>query len=244
MVFGWRALLKIKYVPEQMFDVTIFPVMFTLMFTYLFGGALAGSTSDYLQFLLPGILVQTVVFLTVYTGFGLNTDITKGIFDRVRTLPIWRPSALVGALLGDAMRYTIASIIVIGLGLLLGYRPPGGPAGVLLAVLLMLTFAFSMSWIWTMLGLILRTPNSVMGVSMTILFPLTFASNIFVDPQTMPPWLASFVDVNPITILVTAMRGLINGNAAGSEILLALLVSGGFLAIFAPLTMHFYHHKK
>jgi len=227
-----------------MFDVTIFPVMFTLMFTYLFGGALAGSTSDYLQFLLPGILVQTVVFLTVYTGFGLNTDITKGIFDRVRTLPIWRPSALVGALLGDAMRYTIASIIVIGLGLLLGYRPPGGPAGVLLAVLLMLTFAFSMSWIWTMLGLILRTPNSVMGVSMTILFPLTFASNIFVDPQTMPPWLASFVDVNPITILVTAMRGLINGNAAGSEILLALLVSGGFLAIFAPLTMHFYHHKK
>lgn len=244
MVFGWRALLKIKYVPEQMFDVTIFPVMFTLMFTYLFGGALAGSASEYLQFLLPGILVQTVVFLTVYTGFGLNTDITKGIFDRVRSLPIWRPSALVGALLGDAMRYTIASIIVIGLGLLLGYRPPGGPAGVLLAVLLMLTFAFSMSWIWTMLGLILRTPNSVMGVSMTILFPLTFASNIFVDPQTMPPWLVSFVDVNPITILVTAMRGLFDGQAAAGEILLALLVSGGFLAIFAPLTMHFYHYKK
>ena len=112
LTFGWRALLKIKHVPEQLFDVTAFPIMFTLMFTYLFGGALAGSTGEYLQFLLPGILVQTVVFITIYTGFTLNTDITKGVFDRFRSLPIWRPSVLVGALLGDAARYTMASAMV------------------------------------------------------------------------------------------------------------------------------------
>lgn len=186
IVFGWRALLKIKYVPEQLFDVTLFPIMFTLMFTYLFGGALAGSTGAYLQFLLPGILVQTVVFITIYTGVSLNTDISKGIFDRFRSLPIWQPAVLVGALLGDTVRYLIASTVVVLLGVVLGFRPEGGLFGVILAVLLLLLFSFSLSWIFTVLGLLMRTPNSVMGVSMIVLFPLTFASNIFVDPQTMP----------------------------------------------------------
>ena len=179
--------MKIKHVPEQLFDVTAFPIMFTLIFTYLFGGALAGSTGEYLQYLLPGILVQTVVFITIYTGFGLNTDITKGVFDRFRSLPIWRPAALVGALLGDAARYTMASTMVVVLGLVLGFRPDGGVLGVLMSVALLLVFSFALSWIWTALGLVLRTPNSVMGVSMMVLFPLTFASNIFVDPRTMPP---------------------------------------------------------
>ncbi|MDQ3590961.1 MAG: ABC transporter permease, partial [Actinomycetota bacterium] len=160
LTFGWRALLKIKHVPEQLFDVTAFPIMFTLIFTYLFGGALAGSTGEYLHYLLPGILVQTVVFITIYTGFGLNTDITKGVFDRFRSLPIWRPAALVGALLGDAARYTMASTMVIVLGLLLGFRPDGGVPGVLLSVALLLVFSFGLSWIWTALGLVLRTPNS------------------------------------------------------------------------------------
>src|SRR5215216_949741 len=126
LTFGWRALLKIKHVPEQLFDVTAFPIMFTLMFTYLFGGALAGSTGEYLQFLLPGILVQTVMFITMYTGMGLNTDLSKGVFDRFRSLPIWRPATLVGALLGDAARYAMASAMVIVLGLVLGFRPAGG----------------------------------------------------------------------------------------------------------------------
>ncbi|MBA3584772.1 MAG: ABC transporter permease, partial [Gemmatimonadetes bacterium] len=197
LTLGWRALLKIKHVPEQLFDVTAFPIMFTLMFTYLFGGALAGSTGEYLQFLLPGILVQTVVFITIYTGFTLNGDISKGVFDRFRSLPIWRPAVLVGALLGDAARYTMASTMVIVLGLVLGFRPAGGVVGVLLSVALLLVFSFSLSWIWTALGLILRTPNSVMGVSMMVLFPLTFASNIFVDPQTMPSWLEAIVGANP-----------------------------------------------
>jgi ABC-2 type transport system permease protein len=242
--FGWRALLKIKHVPEQLFDVTAFPIMFTLMFTYLFGGALAGSTGEYLQFLLPGILVQTVVFITIYTGFGLNTDVTKGVFDRFRSLPIWRPAALVGALLGDAARYTMASAMVIVLGLVLGYRPAGGIVGVLLSVALLLVFSFSLSWIWTMLGLILRTPNSVMGVSMMVLFPLTFVSNIFVEPQTMPSWLQAIVGANPITHLVTAVRGLMHGTMTAGQIGWVLLISGVLVAVFAPLTMYLYGNKK
>ena len=244
LTFGWRALLKIKHVPEQLFDVTAFPVMFTLMFTYLFGGALAGSTSEYLQFLLPGILVQTVVFITMYTGMGLNTDISKGIFDRFRSLPIWRPATLVGALLGDVLRYTMASTIVIVLGLVLGFRPAGGVLGVLSSVILLLVFSFSLSWIWTTLGLVLRTPNSVMMASFLILFPLTFASNIFVDPRTMPSWLEAIVGANPITHLVTAVRALMHGSVAAGQIGWVLLMSGGLIAVFAPLTMYLYRNKK
>ncbi|MBA3491590.1 MAG: ABC transporter permease [Rubrobacteraceae bacterium] len=244
LTFGWRALLKIKHVPEQLFDVTAFPIMFTLMFTYLFGGALAGSTGAYLQFLLPGILVQTVVFITMYTGMGLNTDVTKGVFDRFRSLPIWRPAALVGALLGDVVRYAMASTIVVALGLILGYRPEGGVIGVLLSVALVLVFSFSLSWIWTALGLVLRTPNSVMMVSFMILFPLTFASNIFVDPQTMPPWLETAIGFNPITHLVTAVRGLMSGTAEITQIGAVLLSCAVLIAVFAPITMYLYRNKK
>jgi len=244
LTFGWRAMLKIKHVPEQLFDVTAFPIMFTLIFTYLFGGALAGSTNEYLHYLLPGILVQTVVFITIYTGLGLNTDITKGVFDRFRSLPIWRPAALVGALLGDLARYTMASTMVIVLGLVLGFRPDGGVFGMLLSVALLLLYTNGLSWIWTALGLVLRTPNSVMGVSMMALFPLTFASNIFVDPRTMPSWLEAIVGSNPITHLATAVRGLMHGTATAGQIGWVLLTSGVLVAVFAPLTMYLYRNKK
>jgi len=147
LTFGWRALLKIKHVPEQLVDVIFMPIIFTLMFTYLFGGALAGSTGDYLHSLLPGTLAMTLVLVSVYTGVGLNTDITKGTYDRFRSLPIWRPAPLMGALLGDVARNTLAASIVIVLGLVMGFRPDGGAVGVLLAVLLLLVFAFSLAWI-------------------------------------------------------------------------------------------------
>ena len=244
LTFAWRALLKIKHVPEQLFDVTLTPIIFTLMFTYLFGGAIAGDTSTYLQFLLPGILVQTVLIITVYTGFTLNTDITKGVFDRFRSLPIWRPAPIVGALLGDTVRYTIASVITLGLGLVLGYRPGGGVAGTLAAIALLLVFAFSLSWIFTIFGLLMRTPNAVMGVSMLILMPLTFASNIFVDPATMPSALRAFVDVNPVTHLVTAIRGLMGGGAAFSDVVWVLVASAALTLVFAPITMRLYRTKS
>ncbi|MEU2202181.1 ABC transporter permease [Isoptericola sp. NPDC019482] len=243
LTFGWRALLKIKHVPEQLFDVLVSPVIFTLMFTYLFGGALAGSTSAYIQFLLPGILVQTIVIVTVYTGYTLNTDITKGVFDRFRSLPIWRPAPIVGALLGDTVRYTIASVMTIGLGLILGFRPEGGVVGVVLGVLLLLVFAFSLSWIFTILGLLLRTPNAVMGVSMMVLMPLTFASNIFVDPSTMPAALQRFVEINPVTHLVTAVRGLMAGQPDGGEIVWVLVAAVVLTGVLGPVTMRLYRTR-
>ncbi|GEA86091.1 ABC transporter permease [Cellulomonas cellasea] len=237
LTFGWRALLKIKHVPEQLIDVTIFPVMFTLLFTFLFGGALAGSTEEYIQFLLPGILVQGVIMITMYTGTTLRTDIEKGVFDRFRSLPIWRPSALVGMLLGDAVRFTISSLVTLTLGLLLGWRPGGGVVGVALGVLLLLVFAFALGWIWTFLSLLLRTSQSVMGASMLVITPLTFGSNIFVDPATMPGWLQAFVEVNPVTHLVTAVRSLMGGVDAGGSITLTLVWAAALVAVFGSLTM-------
>src|SRR5688572_27090459 len=179
LTLGWRALLKIKHVPFQLFDVTVFPLMMTLMFTYLFGGALAGSPKQYIQFLLPGILVQTILFITVYTGVGLNTDISKGIYDRFRSLPIWPSAPVFGALLGDVLRYSIAAIMVLTLGFVLGFRPQGGLIGVVLAVILVQIFAFSLAWIWIIVGMLVKSPESVMTTSFLFLFPLTFASNVF-----------------------------------------------------------------
>jgi ABC-2 type transport system permease protein len=243
VTFGWRAMLKIKHVPEQLFDVTAFPVIMTLMFTYLFGGALAGSVTEYLQFLLPGIMVTSVVMITMYTGVGVNQDIEKGVFDRFRTLPVWRPAALVGALFGDVLRYLIAAVVILGVGLALGFRPGGGVGGVLAAIALLLVFSFAFSWIWTMFGLLLRSEKSVMGVSMMVLFPLTFLSNVFVEPDTMPGWLRAFVEVNPVTRLVAAVRGLMAGRPDAGGITWVLVSSVVLIAVFGTLTMRLYNRK-
>jgi ABC-2 type transport system permease protein len=242
--FGWRALLKLKHVPEQLIDVIGLPVIFTLGFTYLFGGALAGSTRAYLQFLLPGTLVMTVVLVTTFSGVTLNSDITTGVFDRFRSLPIWRPAPIVGPLLGDTGRYLLASTLVIALGLALGYRPDGGPVGVLAAVALLLGFAFGLSWVWTTLGLVLRTPSAVNNLSLLVLFPLTLASNIFVNPQTMPGWLQAFIDVNPITHVVTAVRGLLAGTVTAGQVGWVVAASAALTAVFAPLTMQLYRNRR
>lgn len=244
LTFAWRALLKIKHIPEQLFDVTVTPVMFTLMFTYLFGGAIAGDVRTYLQFLLPGILVQTVLIVTPYTGFTLNTDISKGVFDRFRSLPVWRPAPVVGALLGDGVRYLVAGGITLGLGFAIGYRAGGGVLGVLAAVVLLLVFASSLTWIFTALGLVLRSPNAVMGISWGVLMPLTFASNIFADPATMPGWLQAWVEVNPVSYLVTGVRGLMGGTATVSDVVWVLVAAGAITAVAAPLTMRLYRTRN
>jgi ABC-2 type transport system permease protein len=244
LTLGWRALLKIKHVPFQLFDVTVFPIMMTVMFTYLFGGALSGSTQTYLQYLIPGIVVQTIVFLTVYTGVGLNTDITKGLFDRFRSLPIWQPAPIVGALLGDILRYALAALVVIMVGLIMGFRPGAGPLGVVLAVTLMLVFASSVSWMWIIVGMLVRQPESVMTTSFLVLFPMTFVSNIFVDPATMPAWLQLIVSYNPVTRLVTASRGLMHGGVAISDIVWVLAASAIITAIFAPVAMRMYYRER
>jgi ABC-2 type transport system permease protein len=244
LTFAWRAMLKIKHVPMQLFDVTAFPIMFVVLYTYLFGGALAGSTSEYLQALLPGILVMTVSMITIYTGMGLCNDVEKGIYDRFRSMPIWRPAVLVGMLLADAARYVAASIVVLVLGIVLGFRPDGGPLGVVGAVALLLVFSFSLSWAWTLIGLKMQTAETVMQMSMTVLFPLTFASNVFVDPDTMPGWVQAFVKVNPITHLTDASRALMHGTDLGGSIGWVLLWSAGLLVVFAPLTMRQYNRER
>jgi ABC-2 type transport system permease protein len=243
VTFGWRAMLKIKHVPEQLFDVTAFPIMMTLMFTYLFGGALAGSPTEYLQYLLPGIMVTSVVMITMYTGVEVNKDIEKGVFDRFRTLPIWRPSVMVGYLLGDMLRYTMASTVILLIGLILGFRPGGGLPGALAGIAVLLAFSFAFSWVWTMFGLLLRSEKSVMGVSMLVLFPLTFLSNVYVDPATMPGWLQVFVNVNPITRLVAAVRSLMAGTPDTGELTWVLGAIVVFIVVFGTLTMRLYNRK-
>ncbi|MEY7973806.1 ABC transporter permease [Saccharomonospora xinjiangensis] len=241
--FGWRAMLKIKHDTEQLIDVTVFPVIMTLMFTFLFGGALSGSPDEYVQYLLPGILVMSIMVITMYTGMGVNVDIAKGVFDRIRTLPIWRPSALVGALLGDVFRYTAASATVVVVGLLIGFRPAGGVLGVLAGVALLVVFAFGFSWIWTMFGLLLRTEKAVMGVSSMVLFPSTFLSNVLVEPGTMPGWLQAFVDVNPVTHVVAAVRSAMHGTWDTGAIAWTLGAAVVLTAVFGAVTMRLYNRR-
>jgi len=244
ITLAWRAMLKIKHIPFQLFDVTVTPIMFTLLFTYMFGGALAGSPEVYIQSLLPGILVQTIVFITVYTGVGLNTDIQKGLFDRFRSLPMWQPSPVLGALAGDLFRYSVASLLIIGLGLVLGFRPAAGALGVFLAFVLVLVFAFAVSWIWIIFGMVVKTPESVMTTSFFFLMPLTFASNIFVEPKTMPGWLQVFVQFNPVSHLTTAARGLMHGTDAGADIVWTLVASAVIVGVAAPIAMRMYYQER
>jgi ABC-2 type transport system permease protein len=243
LTFGWRGMLKVKHVPEQLLDVTITPVMFVLMFTYLFGGAIAGSTGEYLDYILPGILVMSVLFTTVYSGVALNTDLTKGVVDRFRSLPIWRPAPLVGALLGDSVRYVIAGTVITLLGVLLGYRPAAGVGGAVAALALVVVFAFGLSWVFTTLGLLLRSPNAVMNAGFMGIFPLTFLSNVFVEPETLPGALEAFVNINPISILATASRGLMEGTAAAGDIAIVLATAAALTAVFAPLTTRLYRSR-
>jgi len=243
LIFGWRGMLKVRHVPEQLLDVTITPVMFVLMFTYLFGGAIAGSTAEYRDYILPGVLVMSVLFTTVYSGVALNTDLTKGVVDRFRSLPIWRPAPLLGALIGDSVRYLVAGTVIILLGLLLGFRPGAGPPGVVAALALVIVFAFGLSWVFTTLGLLMRSPNAVMNAGFMAIFPLTFLSNVFVDPATLPSALEAFVNANPVSVLATASRGLMEGNAQGEDVAIVLATAAALTAVFAPLTTRLYHRS-
>jgi daunorubicin/doxorubicin transport system permease protein len=243
LTFGWRGMLKVKHVPEQLLDVTITPVMFVVMFTYLFGGAIAGSTGAYLDYILPGILVMSVLFTTVYSGVALNTDVTKGVVDRFRSLPIWRPAPLVGSVLGDTVRYLVAGTVIVVLGVILGFRPDAGVGGVIAAMALVIVFAFGLSWVFTTIGLVLRSPNAVMNAGFMGIFPLTFLSNVFVEPDTLPSVLKAFVDVNPISILASASRGLMEGNASAGKIVIVLGVSALLTAVFGPLTVRLYRSR-
>jgi ABC transporter DrrB family efflux protein len=244
LMFAWRALLKIKHIPEQYIDVLVTPVMFTFMFTYLFGGAVAGSTREYLQFLIPGILVQTLTFNTMYAGINIHTDISKGIFDRFRSMPVWLPAPLAGFFIGDLFRYLISGIVVMTFGALIGFRPETGIPGIAMAFVISILFASSVSWMAVIIGLTFRNASAVMSIGWLILTPVVFMSNIYVDPVTMPEWLQTFIAFNPLSWQVDAVRSLLSGRFEPGLISMALAGSLFIGLLFAPVGIYFYRKER
>ncbi|MDQ0192828.1 ABC transporter permease [Paenibacillus wynnii] len=243
LTMAYRGLLKIKRTPEQLFDVTLQPIIFTLMFTYIFGGAISGDVVSYLPVIIPGILVQTVITTSIVTGVQLREDMEKGVFDRFKSLPISRIAPLAGALLADTIRYTIATVLTFVMGYIMGLRPEGGLGNVVIAGLLVIVCSWAISWIFAFFGVIARTASSVQGISMIVLFPLTFLSNAFVPVDTMPGWLQWFVKINPISHLVTAVRNLVNNGTMGVDLVYSLIGAAVIVAIFAPITVRAYMRR-
>lgn len=235
-----RSIKKMTRHPEQFFDVTLQPVLFLVIFVYVLGGAIAGSTQDYLQFVLPGIMIQTVLFSTVAIGVNLNTDIKEGVFDRFRSLPIPRSAPLVGATIAECLRYAITIGVSMIAGVAMGFRTSTSPLQIAAALILVLLFAWCMCWIAIWLGMVMREAGSVQGIGFMALFPLTFGSSMFASADTMPGWLKAWVNINPVTHLTDAVRGLLTGGAAAQDAFIALGTAGLLLAIFAPLAVRAY----
>ncbi|GAB3345284.1 ABC transporter permease [Micromonospora halotolerans] len=238
-----RSLIKTWRTPEALIDVTLQPVLFLVIFVYIFGGAVAGSTHDYLQFLLPGILAQTIATGAIAIGVNLNTDIAKGIFDRFRSLPVPRSAPLVGAVLGDVVRYVIVTISTLAIGYVLGFRIDSDPLRAIAGCLLAVLFALCLSWLPVLVGMKVRTPGAVQGLMFALIMPMSFASNVFVSADTLPGWMQAFVDVNPMTHLVAAVRGLFLGTPVGSHVWWTLAWCAGFVAVFMPLALRAYRRK-
>lgn len=238
-----RSLIKTLRTPEALTDVTIQPALFLVIFVYIFGGAVSGSTHTYLQYLLPGVLAQTVAMGAIAIGVNLNTDLAKGIFDRFRSLPIARSAPLIGAVLGDVVRYVTVTISTLGFGYLLGFRIGGSLLATVAGCLLAVLFALCLSWIPVYVGMKVRTSGAVQGIMFLLVMPLTFASNVFVSPTTLPGWMRGFVRVNPLTHLVESIRGLFLGTPVGNHVIWTLAWCVGFVAVFMPLALRAYRRK-
>ncbi len=241
LTLAWRALVRIRRNPEQLLDVTLQPIVFVTLFVFLFGGAIKGNDRhSYLEYVLPGITVMTVVFASMGTGIGLNTDVTKGIFDRFKSLPIARSSPLTGTIMGDFVRYIVSVAMVFAYGSLLGFRIGTNPLSALGAVGLMFVFGFAVGWIWVLLGLYVKSPQSLQGFGFIVMFPLTFGSNVFVQTTTLPGWLQAWVKINPVTALTEASRGLVTGGPVAAAAWHSILWAIGITAVFAPLAVRRY----
>ncbi len=243
LTLAWRTIIRIRYNPEQLIDVTLQPIIFILLFVFVFGGAISSNWHDYLPFLLPGIMAQTVVFATMNTGVNLNTDITKGVFDRFRSLPIARSAPLIGAVLGDVVRYIVTMVVILAFGMALGFRIHTSPFAAAAACLLVLLFALSFCWVTVFIGLLARTPGSVQGLGILFMFPLTFGSNVFSQTSTMPGWLQAWVKVNPITQLVDSVRGLLIGGPVAAPVWHTVAWAAGFVLVFASLAIRAYRRR-
>ncbi|RFA26998.1 ABC transporter [Alkalilimnicola ehrlichii] len=234
---AWRSLLQIRHNPWELGDFSIQPILFLLLFLYVFGGAIADSTAEYLQFILPGVIVMNMVFVTVYVGHGLNTDLTKGIFDRFRALPIARWAPLTGRIVADLVKQTWAILLLLAVGFLLGFRLGTTPLGLVGMIVLVLIMALAVSWIMVLVGVVAKDPEHVQLFGFTALFPITFVSNVFVPVETMPDWLQVAVNHNPVSHLADAARGLLVGGPVVEPALWSLLWAVAITAIFAPLSV-------
>lgn len=243
LALAWRAVLKMRRNPEQFFDVVFQPLIFTVMFAYVFGGAISGDVQSYLPLMVPGILAQTVLTTCMAAGVQLREDMEKGVFDRFRSLPIARIAPLAGPMVADLLRFTTAAVLTFGTGMVIGYTPDGGALGVLGALLLAIVTGWSLAWVFTWIGTIARSAQAVQGLSMMILFPLTFLSNAFVPVDSLPSGLRTFVELNPVSHLVSATRDLANNGQVTAEVGWTLLASAVIVAIFAPLAVRSYSKR-
>jgi ABC-2 type transport system permease protein/oleandomycin transport system permease protein len=243
LTLAWRSLVQIKHNPWELLDLSIQPIMFLLLFTYVFGGAISGSTGDYLQFALPGLLVQNALFYTLSTAIGLNTDITKGVFDRLRSLPIARIAPLAGRVIADTFKQVWAFALLVGFGMLLGFRVTTSAVGLLGALALLVVVALAMSWMSVLIGLKASNPEKVQMMSFSLMMPLTFTSSALVPTSSFPGWLEAWSDVNPVTHLADAIRGLLIGGEVAGPALVSLLWSAGFMLVFAPLAIRVFRSR-
>ncbi|HEY2722258.1 MAG TPA: ABC transporter permease [Chitinophagaceae bacterium] len=243
IIMAYRGLIKVRRTPEQLIDVTLQPILFTLMFTYLFGGAIAGDVHAYLPIIIPGILAQTILTGSVAIGVNLREDMNKGVFDRFRSLPIARIAPLAGALMADAIRYVIITVLTFSMGYIMGLRPHAGFIGVLEASVLVIFFAWCISWIFAFFGVIAKTASGVQGISMMILFPLTFLSNAFVPVNTLPKPLKWFAEVNPVSHLVNAIRTLLEQGKTSYDFWLSLVGAVIIMVVFSFIKVKMYTRK-
>jgi ABC-2 type transport system permease protein/oleandomycin transport system permease protein len=238
-----RNLLHIKATPEQLVEMSIQPIMFLVLFVFVFGGAIAGSASEYLQFALPGILVQSVCFLPFTTAIALNVDFQRGVIDRFRSLPMARSAVIGGRIMADGVRILWSILIITGFSMILGFRFEGGAAGAVGAVALVAAFGLTMCWPLAFIGITARTTESVNTWGFMIILPLTFASSAFVPTDTMPGWLAAFANVNPVTSVIDAARGLMLGGPVAEPVTKALIWMVVIVAVFAPLAIYRYRRR-
>ncbi|QMU79304.1 ABC transporter permease [Streptacidiphilus sp. PB12-B1b] len=240
---AWRNLVQIKHNPMELMDLSVQPIMFLLLFTYVFGGQLSGSTHAYLQYALAGIVVQNGLFATMNTAVGLKSDIQKGVFDRLRSLPIARSAPLAGRVVADLGKQAWSLLLMLGVGTALGFRPHSA-LGVVGAMALMIVFALAMSWMMVLVGMVAANPEKVQMLGFVVMFPLTFSSSAFVSVASMPGWLQAWVKVNPVTSLVNAMRAMLDGGAVAVPVIHTLLWAAAFAAVFFPLALRAYQRRS
>jgi oleandomycin transport system permease protein len=235
-----RDLLQVRGNPQLVMFLVVQPILFVLVFVYVFGGAISGSSRQYVQYVIPGIVVQLAVFATAITGIGLNDDLAKGIIDRFRSLPIARSAVLAGRILSDAVRLVASIAVILGVGTALGFRISTSLPAALGGFLLIIAFGIALSWVAALIGLSVRNPETAQSAGFVWMYPLTFASSVFAPPETMPGWMQPFVDVNPITAATDALRGLLVGGPVLSPALQTLAWAAGLTVVFAPLAIRRY----